>query len=91
MENSSLEKEKDKEQYKLRMESWKVISKMTKSTDQVSLDGKMEKYMRVILENQCLMAEEELFIQTEKSQKGNGKKIITNLFQQWEVERKIII
>jgi len=85
-----MEKDKVKEQFKHIMEFCRVISKMMKSMDQVNLSGKMEKYTKGNLENQCLMAREELYIPTEKWHKENGKKTTINLFLQSGFEANLI-
>lgn len=85
-----MEKDKVKEQFKHIMEFCRVISKMMKSMDQVNLSGKMEKYTKGNLENQCLIAREELYTPTEKWHKENGKKTTINLFLQLGFEANLI-
>lgn len=58
MGSSNMEKEKAMELFKLITEFWKVISKMMRLMDQESLSGKMVKFMRDNLENQCLTVKE---------------------------------
>lgn len=82
----SWEKDKARGKYKLWMEFWKEISRMTKSMGLVNLCGKMEKSMKDSLESRCLMVKEKLYIRMEKSRKANGKKTTTSLFQVLECD-----
>ncbi len=77
-----MEKEKAKALYRHRMANCKGISKTTKSTALADLYGKMEKYMKASSENPCSMAKEESYIPMAKSQRANGKEIITSMFLQ---------
>jgi len=53
---------------------------------QVNLNGKMERFTKVNLENQCLMVKGRSYILMEKWHRENGKKTTINLFQQSEFE-----
>lgn len=79
MESSIKVKDKATVQFKRKTESYKETSKTTKLMALESSNGKMEKFMKDSLENQCLMATEKSFIRMEKWRRDNGRKITINL------------